>query len=439
NGDMLVIDTSPVSSPLNGTVTINADGTFTYTPDTGFTGQDVFSYEVCDDQVPALCDIAVAVVDVLPDQDNVTCAHDDAFVTHINTSLNGNISDNDFDPEGDNQTVSVTPVDAPAHGTLALAPDGSLTYVPDQGYTGSDVFTYETCDDGTPQACDTASVYIAVLACPGVSIRMYLQGSLLCTTESLMRDDLRTNGLIPVVEPYSDPPYSTRFTHAGLGGNEVIPDSLAVFGQSGPNAIVDWVFVELRDRFDSTVVVETRSALLQRDGDVVDTDGHSPLEWCNLTDTLYYIAVHHRHHLGVMTAVPRSVTPALPVVDFSTDSLYRRDGTIFSQPTIVVNGLSALWTGNTVLDDHVLFSGVDNESDAIRNFILSDPVNVLLGGLLNYSVNGYATYDVNMNGTSLFSGLKNDNDVIRDNVLQHPANILLGGLLNFSILEQLPE
>ncbi|MDX1478832.1 MAG: Ig-like domain-containing protein [Saprospiraceae bacterium] len=439
NGDMLVIDTVPVINPANGTVDINPDGTYTYSPNPGFSGFDVFSYEVCDDQTPALCDITLVMIDVIPDTSNATCAHDDAFATEVNTSLNGNVLLNDFDPEGDNQTVSPGPVSAPQHGVVTLMADGSFTYVPQHGFTGQDFFTYAVCDDGSPQACDTASVYIAVLACPGVSLRMFLQGSLLCTTESLMRDDLRASGLIPLLEPYSTPPYSSRFAHVGLGGGELIADSLGVFGQTGPNAIVDWVFIELRDRNDSTVVVETRSALVQRDGDVVDTDGESPVYWCSLPDTVFFVAVHHRNHLGVMTAVPRSVTPDLPLVDFNTDSLYRQDGSIFSQPTVTVNGINALWAGNTVLDDHILFSGIDNESDGVRNFVLSDPINVLLGGLLNYAVGGYTVYDVNMNGASLFSGLKNDNDVIRDNVLLHPANVLLGGLLNFAIPEQLPD
>ncbi len=49
NGDGLVWTTNPIAPPANGSLNINADGTFTYTPDPGFFGNDSFEYEVCDD------------------------------------------------------------------------------------------------------------------------------------------------------------------------------------------------------------------------------------------------------------------------------------------------------------------------------------------------------------------------------------------------------
>jgi hypothetical protein len=163
DGDNLIINTTPVSNPSNGSVTINPDGTYTYTPDPGFTGQDVFSYEVCDDGTPSLCDVAVVVIDVLPDGGNSTFAHDDASVTNQDTPVSGNVSDNDFDPEGDDQTVNTMPILGPANGTVVLNADGSYTYTPDPGFVGNDFFIYETCDDGAPAVCDEATVYIAIL------------------------------------------------------------------------------------------------------------------------------------------------------------------------------------------------------------------------------------------------------------------------------------
>ncbi len=49
DGDNLVWNTTPVTSPSNGSLSINIDGTFTYTPNPGFIGNDSFEYEVCDD------------------------------------------------------------------------------------------------------------------------------------------------------------------------------------------------------------------------------------------------------------------------------------------------------------------------------------------------------------------------------------------------------
>ncbi|MCB0811724.1 MAG: hypothetical protein KDB87_00895, partial [Flavobacteriales bacterium] len=72
-------------------------------------------------------------------------------------------------------------------------------------------------------------------------------------------------------EPYT----SLGYVHVGDGGNE--STTAGVLAATGNDAIVDWVVLELRDANDPTTVVNTRSALLQRDGDIVDTDGSSPV------------------------------------------------------------------------------------------------------------------------------------------------------------------
>ena len=106
----------------------------------------------------------------------------------------------------------------------------------------------------------------------------------------LMRDDLRSSGLLPLGQPYSP-----IYTHVGEGGTESVAP--AVFSTTGANAIVDWVFVELRDKSNPALVLDTRAALLQRDGDVVDLDGVSPLRM-TVPIGSYNVAVRHRNHLG---------------------------------------------------------------------------------------------------------------------------------------------
>ncbi len=164
DGDNLIVNTTPVSGPSHGTVTINPDGTFTYEPDAGYVGVDTFVYEVCDDGTPVKCDQATVTITVQDnDGANSTVAVDDHFVTPYGTLLSGDVSTNDYDPEDDNQTfINIT---SPSHGSLVFNPDGTFTYTPDAGYSGSDSFTYQVCDDGTPVACDTATVYITVLPC----------------------------------------------------------------------------------------------------------------------------------------------------------------------------------------------------------------------------------------------------------------------------------
>ncbi len=127
-----------------------------------------------------------------------------------------------------------------------------------------------------------------------LAIKVYLQGPYNGTG---LNTDLNTNSLVPTSEPYSALP---NFTHVGNGGGEaIITNALA---NTGTEKIVDWVMVELRDKTDETTVIATRSGLLQADGDVVDVDGFSPLEF-NVPSDDYYVVVRHRNHLGVMTAM----------------------------------------------------------------------------------------------------------------------------------------
>ncbi|MFV0593763.1 MAG: Ig-like domain-containing protein, partial [Draconibacterium sp.] len=148
-----------------GTVTVdpNNPGVLIFTPDSGFVGEVTFTYEICDDGEPQACDVAIVTVTVIPDiKDNTTYAIDDAYNGNQGEPITGNLSDNDYDLEGDNQTVNAVPVSDVAHGELTLNEDGSFTYVPEDGYTGPDQFVYEVCDDGEPKACDQATVYITV-------------------------------------------------------------------------------------------------------------------------------------------------------------------------------------------------------------------------------------------------------------------------------------
>ena len=71
-GGVLTYNTTPTVLPSNGTVVLNADGTFTYTPNGGFNGTDTFEYEVCDDGNPIECsnatvNIAIFLDDVFAD------------------------------------------------------------------------------------------------------------------------------------------------------------------------------------------------------------------------------------------------------------------------------------------------------------------------------------------------------------------------------------
>ena len=114
DGDSIILNQTPLLEPDNGTVVLNPDGSFTYTPNPGFTGMDTFCYEICDDAVPSLCDTACVIIDVLPEVNDTLndapFAQDDANSTVVNIPVSGDMSPNDVDPNGDSLVYNTVPV-----------------------------------------------------------------------------------------------------------------------------------------------------------------------------------------------------------------------------------------------------------------------------------------------------------------------------------------
>ena len=111
---------SPVSGPADGTVTLNANGSFTYTPGANFNGSDSFTYRVCDDGSPQKCSVETANVDVTINAVNdAPVAKDDSLTTAEDTAGNGNVLTNDSDV--DNAILTAELVSGPSDGTLAYS------------------------------------------------------------------------------------------------------------------------------------------------------------------------------------------------------------------------------------------------------------------------------------------------------------------------------
>jgi hypothetical protein len=229
-------------------------------------------------------------------------------------------------------------------------------------------------------------------------------------SNGLMYDSLRVKGLVPLAQPYTG-----LFTFVGEGGSESIAPGVLATG--GPNAIVDWVFVELRDATTPATVVRTRAALIQRDGDVVDLDGVSPLQF-HMPNGPYYVAIRHRNHLGVMTAAPIPLSQKPAVIDFRSPLT----PTYGTAAQVNVNGLMAQWSGNCALDNKLLYTGTGNDRD---------PILVEIGGVVPTNTStGYLRTDVNMDGTIKYTGALNDRD---------PILVNIGGVIPTNVVfEQLP-
>ena len=133
------------SSPDHGTVTVAPSGEATYTPDPDWHGNDTFVYRAYDGTVYSA--LALVSIEVWSVNDTPTAMPED-YSTTESTMLTVDapgVLGNDTDVDGDSLTA--TPTADVSNGTLALAADGSFTYMPDAGFWGTDEFAY-SADDG---------------------------------------------------------------------------------------------------------------------------------------------------------------------------------------------------------------------------------------------------------------------------------------------------
>lgn len=208
-----------------------------------------------------------------------------------------------------------------------------------------------------------------------------------------MNDQLRSQQLLPFTEPYS----TLGYAHV-IGGGETT--SAAALATSGQDAIVDWVVVELRGTSAPHPVIASRSALVQRDGDVVDVDGTSPVGF-SLPAGSFQVAIRHRNHLGVMTAAPMALSANAATIDFTSPST----PTWGTDARKNNNGTMTLWAGDTTFDGQVKYVGSGNDRDPILLDVGgSTPTNTVNGA--------YAATDVNLDGVIKYVGNGNDRDPI---------------------------
>jgi hypothetical protein len=226
------------------------------------------------------------------------------------------------------------------------------------------------------------------------NLRAALAGAL--PSGTWMIDQLRAAALVPTTEPYS----GLGYTYVGYSSGAAIAPAL--LSTTGANAIVDWVVVELRSAADPSVVLHSRPALIQRDGDVVGLNGTSPIN-APLSTGSYYVALRHRNHLGIMTASARPLTgdASATTVDFRMAST----ATYGTSARTAVGTVQCLWAGDASGEGSIRYTGPGNDRDLVLQAI---------GGSVptNTVVNVYSSRDVNMNGTIMYTGSGNDRDVI---------------------------
>ena len=159
----------------------------------------------------------------------------------------------------------------------------------------------------------------------------------------------------------------------------------AIMAVSGSNAIVDWVFVEVRNGNDYNNIIATKYALVQRDGDVVSCiDGTSPLYFSCVCPGNYYLSVKHRNHLGVMTGNTMSLSAITNSFDFTNPLAdvwvkpSSSPGDITNTPRHIIGTTSVLWGGDALNDKNSKYNGLSNDKQQIVNEFQSINTNTIL-------------------------------------------------------------
>ncbi len=451
-----------IAGPYHGAAAPNNFGQIQYVPLSSFYGLDTITYRVCSDNDATTCKTAIQIINVKStNASNSTVAYDDFYAVYGSTLVQGNVLTNDSDAEGDNINIIAqgdrnNKIEIP-QGTYYILNDGEFEFLPHKGFKGSVDLIYTMCDDNTEAVCVKATIHVLVLGEMTIQVRAYLEGALInngnsvaSTGRPLMRDNLRLSNFtgqrhIPSYDPYK---FYSEFTFPSPNYGHVnnytefdsIPESSRVFAETGENAIVDWVYIELRDKNDDEHIFTTRSALLQRDGDVVDLDGISAVRFPGILLDSFYVVLRHRSHLGVMSQIVTIdnlidfTSLQTPVFNFGVKNGYNYTGLSLNKN--IKEGYNALWAGDANGDGKIKFHGTNDDVNYFFADVLNYPTNFNSNSNFDFSY-GYFSGDFNMDGKSKFDNPFDDKNYLFATILFYPLNE--NYLSNFDhFIEQIP-
>ena len=221
------------------------------------------------------------------------------------------------------------------------------------------------------------------------------------SSTGFMRDDLRLQGLIPLVEPYT----AMGYPQIG-GGGEVATTTWLNPALNGGHRAVDWVRVELRAASNPAQLVASGQFLLWTNGRLGKGNIGGDVVIRALPGQ-YYVVVRHRNHLAAMSAAPLNMV-----------SNTGQPNTInFMQPGFATYGTDArkqvgstmvLWAGDVTGDGELKYVGANNDRAPI--------LLAIGGGTPSNTVTGYSSADVNLDGVVKYIGANNDRDPILVNI-----------------------
>jgi len=437
-GGVLANDTDPegdgltaslVAGPAHGTLNLNVDGSFDYTPDANWNGADAFTYAVSDgtDAVQAQASVVVDPVDDLPVVGAPSFATDEDVALDVDAA--GGVLAGLTDPEGDRLTAILGT--GPSHGTVSLHSDGSFGYAPDANWSGTDTFTF-VVDDGTKQTVPaTASITVsAVDDAPVAAEDAYATDEdtalVVDAAGGVLGNDSDVEGDALQASVQGDVAHGTlalsadgSFTYTP-DANYDGPDGFSYTVSDGANSVTGQVAITVNAVNDAPVAAPDGWEIAE-DGDLVvigsggvlanDTDADG--------DRLAAVLVSDVQH-GTLSLYADGSLIYTPDADFAGDdsfTYHASDGTASSDPQTVtltvdaVNDPPVAWPESYPLDEDgalvidgaggVLANDTDTEGDALAAVLVAGPEH----GAFDLQPDGSFTYtaDANWNGDDGFT------------------------------------
>lgn len=193
NGKVYTAGTAITLPGNQGQLQVNADGSYLYTPVADWNGSVVIGYTIFDGNMGGTAQGSF-ILTVAP----VADVQDDVYIAHAGQSVDRNVMSNDSFSNPDHQVTAVT---QPAHGRVTITANNTVLYVPQQGYVGTDSYTYTVTSGGVTETA-TVTVILTNTA-PGT-------GNFFATTP----EDVNATGniLTTLRDPDGDPIAVSGFT-----------------------------------------------------------------------------------------------------------------------------------------------------------------------------------------------------------------------------------
>ena len=333
-------------APGHGSVVVNPDGSFTYTPLADYNGPDSFSFAVSDWQLTSTGTVSI---DVAPVNDAPVAQGQDVN-TLEDTAVSGQLVASDVD--GD--VLAFALAQAPSHGVVVINPDGSFAYTPEIDYNGLDSFSF-TAGDG--ELASSAAVNVTVepvidpatisgqvladgLGISGVGLTLHdADGNVVAVVQSGADGSFSFTDVYPGIYSITEaatPDYLQGDNIAGSLGGSVVDDVISGIVVSEGDAGVGYVFAEI------TPVSLTGTIF-------VDADNDGALEAGETGIAGVVVTLIGTDDLGTVSLTTQTVADG----SYSFDNLRPgRYSIAASQDTAYLDGLESVGTlGGTAGDD----------------------------------------------------------------------------------------